>query len=267
MIGWARRHQVAANCRRDGHVRLGKNWKNRLPRQRIHAGDRPICPPGTVVIVKAAVCQSPFPCSSGFLATYPRYAAIVWTSCSQISNNRSRLVRFVEAETGAGMREHFGRGGSVRGAAIRDASAAPHRSGRSAARGVAKHFGSGTACRPGRDVHGLGISVRAGESCRRESEMTIRQEPAVAPTATGGETPQPGTERRHRYPLRGRRRRPAQPSGGAVARAVANQFSLPENVPWSLHDDRGAFLDDEAPIGDQVTTGAKLWVSPKTHLG
>jgi hypothetical protein len=54
---------------------------------------------------------------------------------------------------------------------------------------------------------------------------------------------------------------------GAVARAVANRFSLPENVPWSLHDDRGAFLDDEAPIGDQVTTGTKLWVSPKTHLG
>jgi hypothetical protein len=54
---------------------------------------------------------------------------------------------------------------------------------------------------------------------------------------------------------------------GAVARAAANQFSLPENVPWSLHDDQGAFLDDEAPIGDQVTTGARLWVSPKTHLG
>ena len=54
---------------------------------------------------------------------------------------------------------------------------------------------------------------------------------------------------------------------GAVARAAANRFSLPENVPWSLHDDRGTFLDDETPIGDQVDTGAKLWVSPKTHLG
>ena len=50
---------------------------------------------------------------------------------------------------------------------------------------------------------------------------------------------------------------------GAVARAVANQFSLPENVPWSLHDDHGAVLDDQKPIGDQVTTGAKLWVTPK----
>lgn len=54
---------------------------------------------------------------------------------------------------------------------------------------------------------------------------------------------------------------------GAVARAVASQLALPDNVPWSLHDDRGAFLNDEAPIGDQVTTGAKLWVTPKTHLG
>ena len=54
---------------------------------------------------------------------------------------------------------------------------------------------------------------------------------------------------------------------GAVARAAANQFSLPENVPWSLLDDRGGFLDDETAIGDQVITGAKLWVSPKTHLG
>jgi hypothetical protein len=54
---------------------------------------------------------------------------------------------------------------------------------------------------------------------------------------------------------------------GAVARAAASRFSLPENVPWSLHDDRGAFLDDDRAIGDQVDNGAKLWVSPKTHLG
>jgi hypothetical protein len=54
---------------------------------------------------------------------------------------------------------------------------------------------------------------------------------------------------------------------GAVARATAARFSLPDNVPWSLHDDRGAFLDDEAPIGQQVENGSKLWVSPKTHLG
>jgi hypothetical protein len=97
--------------------------------------------------------------------------------------------------------------------------------------------------------------------------MIARQELAVAPSAAGGVALSlelndvTGTQSvvadDVQYSL------PA----GAVARAVANQFSLPENVPWSLHDDRGAFLDDEAPIGDQVTTGAKLWVSPKTHLG
>jgi hypothetical protein len=97
--------------------------------------------------------------------------------------------------------------------------------------------------------------------------MTSRQDLAVAPVAAGGDalslelSDVTGTHSvvaddvQHSLPA------------GAVARAVANQFSLPENVPWSLHDDRGAFLDDEAPIGDQVTTGTKLWVSPKTHLG
>jgi len=97
--------------------------------------------------------------------------------------------------------------------------------------------------------------------------MTSRQELAVVPTAAGGDgfslelSDVTGTQTvvaddvQHSLPA------------GAVARAAANQFSLPENVPWSLHDDRGAFLDDEAPIGDQVTPGARLWVSPKTHLG
>ena len=54
---------------------------------------------------------------------------------------------------------------------------------------------------------------------------------------------------------------------GAVARATANRFSLPENSPFGLHDDQGAFLDDEVAIGDQVKSGARLWVSPKAHLG
>ena len=97
--------------------------------------------------------------------------------------------------------------------------------------------------------------------------MTTRQEPAVAPSAVGGDalslnlSDVTGTHSVVADDVQG-----SLPAG-AVARAVANQFSLPDNVPWSLHDDRGAFLDDEAPIGDQVTTGAKLWISPKTHLG
>ena len=97
--------------------------------------------------------------------------------------------------------------------------------------------------------------------------MTSRQAPAVAPAAATGDalslelSDVTGTHTvvaddvQHSLPA------------GAVARAAANQFALPDNIPWSLHDDRGAFLDDETPIGDQVTTGAKLWVSPKAHLG
>ncbi|MEQ8667819.1 MAG: hypothetical protein RIC12_01520 [Pirellulales bacterium] len=97
--------------------------------------------------------------------------------------------------------------------------------------------------------------------------MTDRKEPAVVPKAEEGGTLSlelgdvTGTQSvvandvQHSLPA------------GAVARAAANQFSLPENVPWSLHNDRGAWLDDETPIGDQVTPGERLWVSPKSHLG
>ena len=53
----------------------------------------------------------------------------------------------------------------------------------------------------------------------------------------------------------------------AVASALAARMSLPGNVPWTLHDSSGAFLDDSRPIGDQVGPGARLTVTPKTHLG
>lgn len=97
--------------------------------------------------------------------------------------------------------------------------------------------------------------------------MTVRQDAVVAPSAGNGDplslelADVTGTHTVVADDVQ--RSLPA----GAIARAVASQFSLPENVPWSLHDDRGAFLDDEQAIGDQVETGAKLWVSPKTHLG
>ena len=96
--------------------------------------------------------------------------------------------------------------------------------------------------------------------------MTTRQESAVAPNAAGGVLSLELSDVTGSHSLVAEDVQHSLPAG-AVARAAANQFSLPENVPWSLHDDRGAFLDDEAPIGDQVATGAKLWVSPKTHLG
>ena len=57
---------------------------------------------------------------------------------------------------------------------------------------------------------------------------------------------------------------------GAVAQSLASMWSLPENVPWSLRDDStGAFLDDAAPIGEQLgrEAEARLTVTPRTHLG
>ena len=54
---------------------------------------------------------------------------------------------------------------------------------------------------------------------------------------------------------------------GVVAKALAQQMSLAPNTPWSLHDSRGAILDDERPIGEQVTPGEKMTIVPKAHLG
>src|SRR5436189_4793638 len=55
---------------------------------------------------------------------------------------------------------------------------------------------------------------------------------------------------------------------GAVAKALAARMALPENVPWALRDEQtSAYLDDNKPIGEQLQLGAKVTVTPKTHLG
>jgi hypothetical protein len=55
---------------------------------------------------------------------------------------------------------------------------------------------------------------------------------------------------------------------GAVAQALAARMSLPLNVPWALRDARrGAYLDEQKPIADQVQEGAHVDVVPKAHLG
>jgi hypothetical protein len=60
---------------------------------------------------------------------------------------------------------------------------------------------------------------------------------------------------------------PALPAG-AVAKALAVRMALPENVPWALRDERtSAYLDDARSIGEQLRPGAKVTVTPKTHLG
>ena len=60
-----------------------------------------------------------------------------------------------------------------------------------------------------------------------------------------------------------------QPSvpAGAVAQTLAQRMELPSDVPWALRDDRGAFLDDERQIGEQLEANAKVTLTPKTHLG
>jgi hypothetical protein len=60
-----------------------------------------------------------------------------------------------------------------------------------------------------------------------------------------------------------------QPSlpAGTAAQALASRASLPD-TPWALRDDRTAeFLTDDRPIGEQISPGARVTLTPKTHLG
>jgi len=53
-----------------------------------------------------------------------------------------------------------------------------------------------------------------------------------------------------------------------VARAVADLMSMPQDTPWALReDDTAAFLDGDRPIGEQIRPGARLTLTPKSHLG
>jgi len=49
---------------------------------------------------------------------------------------------------------------------------------------------------------------------------------------------------------------------------IVSLMSLPADVPWALRDDgSSAYLDSERPIGDQIEPGARVTITPKTHLG
>ena len=53
-----------------------------------------------------------------------------------------------------------------------------------------------------------------------------------------------------------------------VAATVATMMHLPENIPYALRDDLSTqYLDDSMPIGDAIQPGARLTITPKTHLG
>ncbi len=55
---------------------------------------------------------------------------------------------------------------------------------------------------------------------------------------------------------------------GAIARSLASRMSLSEDVPWALRDDAtSSFLDDDRPIGEQISPESHVTVTPKTHLG
>ena len=62
---------------------------------------------------------------------------------------------------------------------------------------------------------------------------------------------------------------PAEAPAGEVARSLANRLNLPTNVPWSLRSDTSAeYLKDDMDLASQLPeTGAKLTISPRTHLG
>ena len=55
---------------------------------------------------------------------------------------------------------------------------------------------------------------------------------------------------------------------GDVTDSIVSLMSLPADVPWALRDDGSSvYLDSERPIGDQIEPGARVTITPKTHLG
>ncbi len=54
----------------------------------------------------------------------------------------------------------------------------------------------------------------------------------------------------------------------AVTDSIATRMGLPQDVAWSLRDDgSSAYLDENRPIGEQIEPGARVSVTPRTHLG
>ena len=62
---------------------------------------------------------------------------------------------------------------------------------------------------------------------------------------------------------------PAAAPAGEVARSLANRLNLPANVPWSLRNDTSTeYLKDDLDLASQLPeTGAKLTITPRSHLG
>ena len=53
---------------------------------------------------------------------------------------------------------------------------------------------------------------------------------------------------------------------GVVTRSIAHDLALPRGL-YALRDDSSVYLDEDRPIGEQVSPDARLTVTPRTHLG
>ncbi|HEX6813626.1 MAG TPA: hypothetical protein VF384_18550 [Planctomycetota bacterium] len=57
-------------------------------------------------------------------------------------------------------------------------------------------------------------------------------------------------------------------SVAAVGADLTRDIAWAKSTPWALRDDsRGEYLDEARPIGEQITPGADLVLTPRTHLG
>ena len=53
-----------------------------------------------------------------------------------------------------------------------------------------------------------------------------------------------------------------------LAGAIAEEMMLPNTTVYALRDDGSSrYLRDGNAIGDEISTGASVTVTPKTHLG
>ena len=53
----------------------------------------------------------------------------------------------------------------------------------------------------------------------------------------------------------------------AVAQSLAEMLGMPTDVPWAIRNDESSAYLDGQPIGTQLEPGARVTVTPKTHLG
>ena len=61
---------------------------------------------------------------------------------------------------------------------------------------------------------------------------------------------------------------PPSTHAGPLARTLAERMDLPITTPWSLRSDlTGGILDDDKPIADQISSGERVTLTPRSHLG